>query len=70
LTALLSVLLTPLAGRLAMRVGVVDRPGGRRRVHVREVPRLGGVAIFFPLMAAAGLAFWAITGEQAHLDPQ
>ena len=53
-----------------MRVGVVDRPGGRRRVHVREVPRLGGVAIFFPLMAAAGLAFWAITGEQAHLDPQ
>lgn len=31
---------------LAMRVGFVDRPGGRKQ-HQREVPLIGGIAIFF-----------------------
>ena len=44
--ALLIVLLaTPLAARLARRLGIVDRPGGRRE-HEREIPRLGGLALF------------------------
>lgn len=42
---LLAVALTPLAGRLGRRWGLVDRPGGRR-AHRGEIPRTGGLALF------------------------
>ena len=42
--ALLAYLGTPLAGRIAMRLGAVDRPGARR-VHARPIPRAGGLAV-------------------------
>lgn len=42
---LLALLLTPLAGRLGERWGLVDRPGGRR-AHRGEIPRTGGIALF------------------------
>ena len=41
---LLAVLLTPLAGRLGHRWGLVDRPGGRRQ-HQGDIPRTGGVSM-------------------------
>ena len=44
-----SVVLTPLVGRLALSSGAVDLPGARK-VHDRPLPRLGGAAIY--------LAFW------------
>jgi UDP-GlcNAc:undecaprenyl-phosphate GlcNAc-1-phosphate transferase len=53
---LLALLLTPLAGRLGRRRGLVDRPGGRRR-HAEPVPRLGGVALFLSFFAVASLVF-------------
>jgi UDP-GlcNAc:undecaprenyl-phosphate GlcNAc-1-phosphate transferase len=37
--------LTPLAARVAVRLGVVDRPGPLK-VHDRPVPYLGGAAVF------------------------
>jgi len=44
---------TPVVRRLALNLGAVDKPGGRR-VHERVIPRLGGVAIvlafFVPLL--------------------
>jgi UDP-GlcNAc:undecaprenyl-phosphate GlcNAc-1-phosphate transferase len=42
----LSMLLTPIAIRLAPRVGAVDVPLDGRRMHTSPVPRMGGVAIF------------------------
>ncbi len=53
----LAALLTPLAGRLGRCLGIVDRPGGRRR-HKGEVPRLGGVAVFLAFAAAIGVTAW------------
>jgi UDP-GlcNAc:undecaprenyl-phosphate GlcNAc-1-phosphate transferase len=44
LTAFLSFALTPVARRLAIRVGAVDRPGPRK-IHATTVPRLGGLAV-------------------------
>ena len=38
--------LTPSAESLALRLGAIDRPGEARRVNRREVPRMGGIAIF------------------------
>ncbi len=46
---LAAALLTPPTRRLALRWGVVARPGGRN-VHRSVVPRLGGVAIYLALL--------------------
>lgn len=52
-----SLALTPLAKRLALRVGAVDHPG-ERKVHKKPIPRLGGVAVIaaFALVCAGMLA--------------
>jgi UDP-GlcNAc:undecaprenyl-phosphate GlcNAc-1-phosphate transferase len=42
---LLALILSPLAGRVGRRLGLVDRPGGRR-AHQGEVPRTGGIALY------------------------
>ena len=44
LAAVSSAVLTPLVRRFALRVGAVSLPGGRN-VNVRQIPRLGGIAI-------------------------
>jgi len=44
LAALVAFLLTPLAARLAVRVGAIDRPG-ERRIHQEATPRGGGLAV-------------------------
>lgn len=40
----ISLFLTPIAGRFALRIGAVDLPDGRK-IHGKAVPRLGGLAI-------------------------
>lgn len=55
--AILSFLFTPLAGKLAHRIGAIDDPkSAERRVHEKPTPRLGGVAIFIGAIASM-LAF-------------
>lgn len=43
-SGVLCTLLLPVAARVAVKVGAVDHPGGRR-MHSTPVPRLGGVAV-------------------------
>lgn len=50
-----AVVLTPLAIRVALRTGVVDRPGALK-VQETPVAYLGGVAVFGGLVAALALA--------------
>lgn len=54
---LLALAVTPLAKVLGRRLGLVDRPGGRRR-HQGVIPRLGGLALFaaFSLAVLGSLA--------------
>ena len=42
---ILSLLLTPLAARLGLRLQMADEPGGRRQ-HAGRIARTGGIAIF------------------------
>ena len=49
---------TPSAESLALRLGALDRPGEKRRIHSRAIPRLGGVAIAAGFFLAA-LSFCA-----------
>lgn len=55
--AVFAAMLTPLSAWLGRRLGLVDRPGGRR-AHRGEVPRLGGVAVLGGFAAAVGVAAW------------
>ena len=48
------LLATPLAGRLAHRVGAIDRPGGRS-LHLSPTPSLGGLAILAGVLLAGVL---------------
>lgn len=45
-TLAVSLVLTPLVRRWAIRRGWVDVPGEERRIHRKAVPRLGGIAMF------------------------
>jgi UDP-GlcNAc:undecaprenyl-phosphate GlcNAc-1-phosphate transferase len=47
---LVAVVVSPLAARLATRLGVVDRPGPLK-VHAKPVPYLGGAAVLVALTA-------------------
>jgi UDP-GlcNAc:undecaprenyl-phosphate GlcNAc-1-phosphate transferase len=59
--AVVTLGVTPLTGRLAVRVGAVDLPR-ERSLHEAPVPLLGGLAILAGLLAAA-LAFLPLNGE-------
>lgn len=50
---LLAAVATPLAGRLARRLGILDRPGPLK-VQREPVPYLGGIALFVATSAVAG----------------
>jgi len=55
-----ALVLTPLAAALARRLGVLDRPGGRKR-HSRATPYLGGAAIVAGV--AAGFVAGGVAGR-------
>jgi UDP-GlcNAc:undecaprenyl-phosphate GlcNAc-1-phosphate transferase len=56
------VVLTPGVGRVARVLGVVDEPGEKRRMHLRAVPRLGGLAIFLGIFIPS-LAFLDLSDD-------
>ena len=43
---ILSIILTPLSIMFANHVGAVDVPDGKRKVHNKPIPSMGGIAIF------------------------
>jgi UDP-GlcNAc:undecaprenyl-phosphate GlcNAc-1-phosphate transferase len=52
----LSYAVTPLVRSLAIRWGILDRPGQGPKIHERPIPRLGGLAIYAAfLLALSGL---------------
>jgi UDP-GlcNAc:undecaprenyl-phosphate GlcNAc-1-phosphate transferase len=55
------VLLTPAVGGMARLLGVVDKPDGRR-LNLRPIPRLGGLALFLGIIVPA-LAFLRFSQE-------
>ena len=59
--AVVTLLLTPLAARVARRVGAVATPR-ERDLHDRPMPRLGGLAILLGVLSA-GIAFLPNTEE-------
>ena len=49
---LLSLACTPLAIKLAPKIGAMDVPKDGRRMHTKAMPRFGGMAIFLGTMVS------------------
>src|SRR5262249_50292427 len=59
LSAGISLLLTPLLLWLCRCFQWMDLPDGRRKIHARPIPRIGGVAIFLAFgLALSTSALW------------
>ncbi|NLY70569.1 MAG: undecaprenyl/decaprenyl-phosphate alpha-N-acetylglucosaminyl 1-phosphate transferase [Clostridiales bacterium] len=48
----ITLVLTPLAIKIAPKIGAMDVPKDDRRMHTESMPRFGGIAIFIGSMAA------------------
>lgn len=48
----ITLALTPVAIKAAPRIGAMDIPKDNRRMHKRPIPRFGGIAMFFGIIAA------------------
>ena len=46
-----AVIATPIMGAIARKTGIVDRPNEARKLHTKPIAYLGGVAIFFAVLA-------------------
>lgn len=58
ISAVASLILTPLVRRACERFGLLDVPRDGRRVHRLSVPHLGGVAIFAAMLSALAVLFF------------
>jgi UDP-GlcNAc:undecaprenyl-phosphate GlcNAc-1-phosphate transferase len=52
ISLIISLVLTPLIGKLGVRLGAIDNPG-ERKVHTEPIPRSGGLAIFISFIVTA-----------------
>lgn len=59
---LLSYTLTPLVRVLSFKIGAIDVPKDRRRMHKKPIPLIGGLAIFLSFLLTS-LFFCDITSE-------
>jgi UDP-GlcNAc:undecaprenyl-phosphate GlcNAc-1-phosphate transferase len=55
LALVLSAVLTPAVRRLALKYGIVDRPGEGRKIHTKPIAYLGGLAIFAAFLIAVAV---------------
>jgi len=51
-----SLAVTPIVRLVAERLGLLDQPDAKRKIHQQPVPRLGGVAIAIAFGVAIGFA--------------
>ncbi len=63
-SAALSVAICVFAERIGDYLGVIDAPDGKRKIHSRRTPLVGGLAVVLPL-ALAGVSLAINTGDVA-----
>lgn len=56
-----ALILTPIVRTIAIALGIVDKPGGRK-VHRSNMPTMGGIAIAVAYFAGTLVAFHAVPG--------
>lgn len=58
---LLTLFLVPILARFAQRVGLVDRPDNKRKLHEAAIPMVGGLALFITVAIVAPV--WIYFGK-------
>lgn len=53
----LSIAVTPLVRKVCLRAGLVDRPDHSRKLHKRDIPRVGGVSLGLAYSLTFGILF-------------
>jgi UDP-GlcNAc:undecaprenyl-phosphate/decaprenyl-phosphate GlcNAc-1-phosphate transferase len=69
ISAVLTLLLTPLSKLLALKVGAVDKPS-ERKIHKNIIPRFGGVPIFISFVMAYYIGIFFAERFGIHLLPK
>jgi UDP-GlcNAc:undecaprenyl-phosphate GlcNAc-1-phosphate transferase len=64
----MSLLANRLGGWLGPRVGLVDCPDGRRKMHREPIPVVGGLSIFVSLCLTIVLAMWLLEPVAVHFE--
>jgi len=67
ITALISMLITPLVKKLAIRVNAIDVPKDERRVHIKPIPVMGGLAIYISFVIGTILYNGVLTTSQTGI---
>ncbi|QOY85426.1 MraY family glycosyltransferase [Paludibaculum fermentans] len=67
LSVLLSLVLTPIVASWSKRIGLVDQPDGRRKIHRLPISRVGGIAIALTYVASSCLVLGAAPHYRAML---
>jgi len=63
-SGLISLVICVFAAPIGRALGVIDAPDGERKLHARETPLVGGLAVMLPLLFAA-----AIFALQSNFSP-
>ena len=66
----LSIALTPFVRHYSLRLGLVDYPDRRRKLHLHPVAKCGGVVLLATLLISVLLAFLIFPGQSIHLVQQ
>ncbi len=70
ITFILSLVFTFFTLKLAKKLNIVDKPEGDRKLHGREVPLLGGLAIFMSFWLVVGYLSFFTDIFQKHIQPR
>ncbi len=63
---IVSLCVTPPVRALARKAGVLDVPDGKRKLHPRPIPRLGGVAVFISFYVSLWLVGTLLDSRSVH----
>ena len=64
ITALISIIITPLVKKFAIKVNAIDIPKDERRVHNKPIPIMGGLAIYIAFVIGTILYSGILTRSQ------
>ena len=67
ITALISIIATPLVKILAIKVNAIDVPKDARRVHTKPIPVMGGLAIYIAFVIGTILYNGILTTSQTGI---
>ncbi len=62
IAALVAIIVTPVSIKIAPKVGAIDIPNDKRRVHNKPIPRFGGMGIYAGIMVGLALCAFGDKG--------